>query len=399
MGSYYELSIAHFVMDTGKAHLPEYVMIPFRREDNSPRGYDSPLDGEREQRQHVYRADAETIGRRLDLLGFSLPTARRAYTRGLARVSSEERAGWPERLAGPNGFDEWLDAMKSAINAARRLEHVIAHETTDQRLTFMLSWDDHMLGFPLGQPELVLRAILAVAEPSDEVVLDFHDLVAEGYVADDDNLWVLDAQQPMIVVTEGKSDSRLLGSSLRLLHPGLARFLAFIDFETVNARGGTDELVQFVRMFIGCGIRNRIVVLFDNDAAGNEALQRLLEARLPDHVFAMTLPPLESARTYPTLGPAGPSPADINGRACSLELYLGDDVLRDASGERLPIRWTGFNDRLQTYQGQITDKSGVQKRFSEKLREAAADPTAQARFDFAGVRAIFQAILFAVAAR
>ena len=103
MGSYYELSIAHFVMDTGKAHLPEYVMVPFQRGDKSPREYTSPLDGEREQQKHIYRADMETIGRRLDLLGFSLPAARRAYTRGLARVSSDERAGWPERLAGPNG--------------------------------------------------------------------------------------------------------------------------------------------------------------------------------------------------------------------------------------------------------------------------------------------------------
>lgn len=47
--------------------------------------------------------------------------------------------------------------------------------------------------------------------------------------------------------------------------------MRFIDYETANPQGGTDHLIQFVKMFVGCGIPNRIVVLFDNDAAGHQA--------------------------------------------------------------------------------------------------------------------------------
>lgn len=392
MGSYYELVIGHFLADTAKASLPEYAMMPFRPDDRVKAKSE-------EERPHIYKSDVTTVGRRLDLLGFSVPAARRAFEKGVGRLDDEQRESWPDELLAPDGFDAWLDAMKIAVDAARRLEHVEASETTDERLRFMLRWEEHMFGFPFGAPEVVLRAILTASSPDDEVTLDFNDLVTGGYLVVDEHFWSLEGQQPLIIVTEGKSDSRLLRLSLKILHPEFERFFTFIDFETANAKGGTDELVQFVRMFIGCGIRNRIVVLFDNDAAGHEALQRLLEAKLPSHVFAMTLPTLESAKSHPTLGPDGPSTADINGRACSLELYLGRDVLLDREGQMLPVRWAGFNDKLQRYQGQILNKSAVQKRFDEKLTAAARDLSSKATRDFDGIRAIFDAVFAAVGAR
>jgi len=235
------------------------------------------------------------------------------------------------------------------------------------------------------------------SESIDRVCLDFDDLVEEGHFSRSDSFWPHDEQQPVIIVTEGKSDARILQDCLNLLRSDLAPFFSFVNFETANARGGTAELVQFVRMFVGCGIRNRIVVLFDNDTAGHEALASLSETDLPANVFTIALPALALARSYPTLGPDGASLADINERACALELYFGEDILRDDNGELRPIRWTGFNDKMKRYQGAITGKSVVQDRFRQKIEEARR--ATRRTPDFSGISLIIDAILEKVAER
>lgn len=397
MGCYYELSVAQFVVDLGKNHLAEHVMVPFQPSDQRER-----LDAEGEPRQHVYVTRAEVAARRLNLLGFSLSSAKAAFVAGFGRLEEFEIKEWPDELRGENGFEEWLRHMHTAIDAARRLEHITPETANDASLKFMLGWEElnftyaHIFGFPNGDPHLVLRCALAVCRPDDEVILDFDDLVTGGYVRDDGDLWKI-SREPIIIVTEGKSDSRLLGRSLEVLSPELKEFVTFIDFETANARGGTPELVQFARMLIGCGIKNRVVFLFDNDTAGMDALEQLKAGPLPANVFAMTLPSREFAKHYPTVGPGGPMAADINGRACSLELYFGTDVLTE-SGQLSPVRWVGFNDRLQEYQGQISNKAAIQKRFEDKLEAAKANPDAMARYDFAGMQEIFEAIIAVVSA-
>jgi hypothetical protein len=60
---------------------------------------------------------------------------------------------------------------------------------------------------------------------------------------------------------------------------------------------------------------------------------------------------------------------DVNGLAASIELYLGEDVVRDGSGDLIPIQWKSYDPSLKRYQGEITDKRGCWKRFSEKLAQ------------------------------
>lgn len=42
----------------------------------------------------------------------------------------------------------------------------------------------------------------------------------------------------------------------------------------------------------------------------------------------MHLPDLEMCRHYPTIGPGGSSIDNINGRACSIEMFLGKAILK-----------------------------------------------------------------------
>ena len=73
------------------------------------------------------------------------------------------------------------------------------------------------------------------------------------------------------------------------------------------------------------------------------------------------------ANDYPTIGPFSNQTANINGLACSIELFLGEDILRNDNGEIVPVIWKGFIDRINAYQGEIAHKHIVQQRFFELL--------------------------------
>lgn len=72
---------------------------------------------------------------------------------------------------------------------------------------------------------------------------------------------------------------------------------------------------------------------------------------------------------YPTIGPGGSSVDNINGRACSIEMFLGKDILKK-NGEYEPIRWKSYIDKVDAYQGEIISKSGVLKQFEAKVKRS-----------------------------
>ncbi len=134
----------------------------------------------------------------------------------------------------------------------------------------------------------------------------------------------------------------VLEGSFRLLYPHLVEFYSFIDFDGARASGGAGAQVNTLKAFIGAGIVNRIIAIFDNDTAAKVATRSLREIRLPDTVRVLLYPDLELARNYPTLGPQGISSMDVNGLAAGIELYLGDDVLRQSDGALTPVQWRGY---------------------------------------------------------
>ena len=142
------------------------------------------------------------------------------------------------------------------------------------------------------------------------------------------------------MLTEGRSDSRILARSLKLLIPEFAHYFTFMDFEGARVAGGAEASIGIVKAFAGAGISNRIVAIFDNDTAAAAALKQLRYVDLPANMVAVRMPEIEFLRDYPTIGPTG---ADENGRqrriAGSIQLYLGRDLLADDSGECLPIQW------------------------------------------------------------
>lgn len=128
---------------------------------------------------------------------------------------------------------------------------------------------------------------------------------------------------PLVVLTEGASDSQLLTEAVSVTHPHLVGFLRFMDFSG-GAEGSAANLVKLVRSFIGAGIANRVVAIADNDTAAHDALCKLKLEGVPDGYRLLHYPDLPLLRSYPTLGPQVDDPVlmDVNGRAGSLEMYL-----------------------------------------------------------------------------
>jgi HEPN/Toprim N-terminal domain 1 len=170
------------------------------------------------------------------------------------------------------------------------------------------------------------------------------------------------------LLTEGITDSRILKASLNEFYPEARDLYSFVDFEGFKVEGGASPLARLLRGFAGAGLTDRYIAIFDNDAAGHEALASLKSIGLPSNIRTITLPDLEFARDYPTIGPTGKVNADINGAAVSIESFLGRDALiRD--GQLRPVRWSQWNSKAERYQGEIEGKSEVSARYLVAIKE------------------------------
>jgi hypothetical protein len=376
----FELTVGSTCVIYGSSHVDDSLFLPFQRGDLH---YESR---EGEVAKLMLASPASIVGRRLDLLGFTLAAATATYRAALPQARENCPAyDWAPTLA------DWQ--RRNANMGDQPPAPDRAPSSVDTSYVF----EETLLGFPGGGIWDVIRA-LADASPNDSVCLDLTDLAGGGYLAMDGSDVSTDGcRDPLIILTEGKSDARILRAAIDTLFPDYSDFIRFIDYDFAKAAGGVPEVVRFVKMFAGSGIKNRILALFDNDTAGQEARDQL--GRLPANVFTMCLPPMPFFELYPTEGPDGAARSDINGRACSLELYLGREALTDPIRGECPVRWTGFIDKVGRYQGEVRDKGGVQDRFTAILKDVQENPTRRAAYDFSGVDAVFDAILTTVRTR
>jgi hypothetical protein len=170
------------------------------------------------------------------------------------------------------------------------------------------------------------------------------------------------------LLTEGITDSRILKASLNEFYPEARDLYSFVDFAGFKVEGGASPLARLLRGIAGAGLTDRFIAIFDNDAAGHEALSSLKSIGLPPNIRAIPLPDLEFARDYPTIGPTGKVNADINGAAVSIESFLGRDAL-SRDGELRPVRWSQWNSKAERYQGEIEGKSEVSAGYLAAIKE------------------------------
>lgn len=413
MGSYTSLKIAGYEFLYSKSDVVDEAMTIFRESDRKIAQRPSADDEEFLYDAVEYSSTAGAVIDRLEVMGFTLGLARRTYDawREHELDDSEEAAEkwWKEEereIIRVMTFDVYKENLSTIVH--RNLRAYPSDDREQPELTPEIKYilaqhlDDAELAFR-GDVRLLIRIICEVVHRGSEVIQDLTELVAGGYFGEDEPICLTaiarltsehPAVAPVIVLTEGASDGRIIEAAVTVLYPHLRDYYSFLDFEASRAPGGASSLVAIVKAFAGAGITNRVVALFDNDTAASEALRALQSVRLPRNLAVLRYPNLDFLRKYPTVGPTGLQKVDVNGLAASVELYLGADVLLD-NGLLEPVRWRGYSDALQQYQGEVGNKVRLIERYFDRVTRCRADAAAIDRNQWSGLNAILQGIFHA----
>lgn len=416
MSEYANLKIAgHEIIDMRNVVEP-VVMTMFWKKDKRTYRANEDGDASREITKYEYAATAEKAIRRLEIMGFNLYGAEKEFRKGIEVLLSEGKLIRREKTLFSNfQFRTWLkcaqiflEGGKAGKDISPYLDFVLGRfpyakeETVPEysvRSTFLfgfstypIPWAERQEGLPFSDLRYVLRSLLEVCARFEEVVLDYTSLVGWTY-GKKENL-TQEAAKTVILV-EGSSDKEILERTLPILYPDCARYYSFMDFHVSNIDGGAPALVRTIKAFISAGISNRIVAVFDNDTAAADTLRSLSKIDIPENIRAICLPLIELAEEYPTIGPQGNTQMNVNGLACSLEMYLVEEVLRDINGNLTPVQWTGFNQTLKQYQGEILNKKEILAKYHQLLTEIENNPKVTKRQDWSSMKLVFEAIFSA----
>ena len=356
-----------------------------------------------------YRCAPTVALDRLELKGFTHSVAEVAFRSGLTNTISSleniiERGyeTFDDRLTLLRSLtvDAWLDALTRIVSemlTTDSLEEISHSDPQLPLLRYMLSSSRNFYGFPGWDIRHFVRLTVERVTDDVELVYDMSDIVAMDH-GDDVEDFVEYAErlinedfllvQRVIVLTEGVTDRQFLERSFSLLYPHLVEYFHFFNFADHRVGGGVGELANLVRAFAAADVRHRILALFDNDTAAKSALSRLELDALPKNMVVQHYPDIGIAREYPTLGPSGETAMNVNGLAGSLELYLGEDILRDSEGLLIPVQWKGYDQGMKAYQGEILDKQNIKAAFRAKLKDCEENPDRLASYDWSGIRAI-----------
>jgi hypothetical protein len=336
-----------------------------------------------------YIASATLVKDRLELKGYTLDTAKRAFMKRM-RAEAREYASWEKtteneemrgyyakkvKLLKALDVNQWLATLRhikeAGLGTSVRGMQDFRGEVDIE--SFMLQTDWY--GFSGVDLNVPLRLALETCTERDNFVYDLTDLVSQEYfdkkedfvaLASDFTAGEHTSRSKIVILTEGRSDGWILSESMKVLYPHLADYFTFMDFEAARVEGGASPLSKIVKSFAGAGIANKVIAIFDNDTVGQDAIRLLRQIKLPDNLSVLKLPDLKALRKYPTIGPSGPKDMNVNGLAASIELYLGEDVLRE-NGKLTPVKWSAYISSMGQYQGEVLEKDKIHKRFKEKL--------------------------------
>jgi HEPN superfamily Toprim-like protein len=420
MGSYTELSVAGYPLVTSKSMVIPQAMTIFREtdkrtfarkiSDRNPKVWEKPDSPEVDEAEIAIQYACSTckVIDRLNVMGFNLRRVRQEFE-SLRRLEIGQLASWEDdsgtisedmKFLEGLAFEEYAEGLRQVI--ARGLLPWPLYEPNGDSpvVKYILSDnDDRVLGFFGSDVRSLLRLACEVVNPESEVVQDITEIVSEQDETVCSNaIRALTSHypedSPRIVLVEGSTDAAILREALDLLYPHLSDYYTFFDFESSRSQGGTGHLVSIVKAFAAAGVSNRIVAIFDNDTAAREARRTLDALSLPPNIAVLHYPALERLRSYPTIGPTGPMPFDINGLAASIELYLGEDVLSE-NGAVTPVQWKGFSESLGAYQGEVMHKAQLQSAFWRKAQRCRTNPAAMRSGDWSGLEAILKSIFTA----
>lgn len=332
---------------------------------------------------------------RLELLGFNLERVQREYD-AVARNWLEERKSLQ---------DDFGEPIPNLMNFAEFLEFSTAHPLESLDDTFILDIADASEAKIQGRfegmeferipnyrpydvqaysersffgalvhilhPYSLLRLLGQEGANNDApVVWQYGPLVQAGWATAQEFVPCARRTETFLIATEGSSDVHILKHALALLRPGVADFFRFIDVSESHPFSGTGNLVKFAEGLAKIDVQNQVLFVFDNDAEGLDAHQRLSTLTLPLNMRGIMLPELEEFRSFPAQGPQGLHNSDINRRAAAIECYLDLDVGNYPAAK---VLWTNYKKNLDSYHGALEFKDSYSKEFLKQTPETLVE--------------------------
>ncbi|GGP47127.1 HEPN/Toprim-associated domain-containing protein [Shewanella saliphila] len=427
MGSYTELYIDDYPVLSSKSYVDPEVMTLFTESNKKvftqKVGSRNPLVwGELQDEEecletaHHYKSSVKNTIERLEVMGYTMAFVKRQFEDSVNErrsfLSDDRPDGMPEYYIEEYNFlnsvtiDDFIAGFKELRLSQVPLSSFVELDKFElSKAAKYLASDTNgwMLNFPCTDVRSYIRVYLESCSFDSSVVQDITEVTNAGYYELEDKvrddavdtlLSGVDVNSKIIVLTEGSSDKSIIERSLKLLYPHLADYYRFMDFGVANASGGASSLVSQVKGFVGVGIKNKIIAFLDNDTAAYVAKKSLEKTNLPENIRVLHYPDLPLAENYPTIGPTGEQSVNINNLAGSIELYLGEDVLKE-NGDYTLVEWRGFDRSLGKYQGELLNKKGIQEKFYRKIAECEQDRAQTSQYDWSGMHLILTSLFTA----
>lgn len=391
MGSYCALKFDKIDICSAKSVVPDDLIALFQEVDRVVLKVEEDDDGD-PINDTYYRASREVILNRLALLGCTDAVVRQKFE----EWKKDERRFWEGYGAEIDKDNETLKAIDELTfdNWGRRVAALLPNQWKElpdpiDEIERRLRDSDGWLHFAGYGSLVTIRALLGAFPNVKHVTLDISDLVQSEYIGEGEPICSgrrktdhggIRNLAPTVIFAEGSTDIQILEKSLATLHPEVRDYFSFFDHRELSVDGGTNYLVKFLKAFAAARAPLQMIAVFDNDVAGVFACEQIKALKLPSNIKALCLPNIKLAEKYPTIGPEGRGVANVNGRAASIELYLGKHALNDERGNLRPVRWTGYFPPAKHYQGEVESKAEIQTAFFNCIPDVANAKAARKAF-------------------
>lgn len=386
MGSYWGLTVNNFEILCGKTFIEPTTVILFDKT---------------EYKDGVFTSNCGKLKKRLEILGINENELEKHYNICKDKYISENTYDdeyFGNKLIKEFSYKDWCRQYKLI---AEKFKNNYFEDRNEVESIFLES-DDYPLCYPTEDIRETVFSILNLYSDETKVELDVSSLIDAGYYEENFdfiNYSIKEIrtesknQQNIILFTEGVFDVFVLKETLHLLYPDLEKYFTFLEFDNLKVPGGVSNILAYIKAFSGAKMQDKIIAILDNDAAGMNTIRLLndISTKLENNIKFMTYPDRDYFCDYPTFGPGGEQNLNINKKAASIELYLGDDILKKQE-KKYPIHWNGFIKEVNSYQGIIDDKDDIQKLFKEKLIECKNKPNLINNYDWTGIRNIWENI-------
>jgi hypothetical protein len=367
MGSYSQLTIADYPLFSTKnsffQEITNLIFLPrdFIKEERKKSTRSKLVGGdayEGEKGNYTfkgYRQTASICKQRLKIFGMTIQKAKKEFPSAKKIALEEELYSFPLSKV---SFNQYLKEISDIINKKEINYDQLYTNLRDSLITGELG----IFGQSLQSQ---LYSILSIVPENAIVEYDLTDVIYGGWVKEKDAKQI--NFEKILILTEGKTDVEFISAALKKLYPDIYPYYHFIDFDEYKVESNASALVKLVVSLAAANIKHPIIVLFDNDTTGIMEMNKLKSVQMADNFKILKLPDLQLAKKYPTIGPTGIKKMNVNGLACGIEMYLGEDTLTK-DGQFIPVHWRAYNEKEKKYQGDISEKSFVQDTFRQKLK-------------------------------